>query len=215
MELIVNSEGKGKILVNKQMALTRYVQETRKSPHEGQGQLQNHSIQEINQTPGSRQQTTMVQPPQPAKQMPPRPSVNTRNVPLSQAAVQHGQPVKQSADQELLPSKQAQHSQQLSKSSQANSLKNPVPSLQNVRVNQQSLPNQNMAPVEKSMPEALQQQQLPSYVYQLFDKKEVIEVIISYVSHHFPLTLQDYYYYCQFCRVTLNFELALIDLAFQ
>lgn len=181
MELIVNSEDKGEIHVNKQMALTQYVQETRKSLLGAQGQLQNHSIQEIDQTLGSRQQATVIQPQQPAKQLPPRPSVNTQNAQLSQATVQHVQPVKQSLDQELLPSKQAWPSQQLT-----TSLKNPVlETLQNVRVNQQSLPNQNMEPVEKSLLDTLQKQQLPSYVYQLFEKKEVIEVLISHVSHRF------------------------------
>ena len=181
MELTVNSEDKREIHVNKKMALTRYVQETRKSPLGAQGHLQNYSIQEINQTLGSRQQATIIQPQQPAKQIPPQPSVNTRNAQLFQAAVQHAQPVKQSVDQELLPSKQALHSQQL-----ANSSKQPVQeSPLNVPVNQQSLPNQNVEPVEKSLPETLQKQQLPSYVYQLFDKKEVIEVLISHVSHRF------------------------------
>lgn len=182
MELIVNSEDKRDILnVNKQMALTRYVQETRKSPLGAQGQLQNHYIQEMNQPLGSWQKATMIQPQQPTKKILPQPSVNTQNVLLSQAAVQHTQPVKQSQDQELLPSKQALHSQQLANSSKHAVHESPL----NVRVNQQSLPNQNMEPVEKSLPETLQKPQLPSYVYQLFEKKEVIEVRISHVSHRF------------------------------
>ena len=91
------------------------------------------------------------------------------------------QPVKQSVDQEVLSSKQVQLSQQLS-----TSLEHPVQERpQNVRVNPQSLPNQNLEPVEKSLPETLQKQHLPSYVYQLFEKKEVIEVVISHVSHRF------------------------------
>jgi len=181
VELIFNSEDKGEIHVNKQMALTRYVQETGKSLLGAHGQLQNHSMQKVDRTLGSRQQATVFQPQQPAKQLPPRPSVNIQNSQLSQATVQLVQPVKQSMDQELLPSKQEQLSQQLT-----TSLKHPVlETPQNVQVNQQSLPNQNMEPVEKSLPETLQKQQLPSYVYQLFEKKEVLEVLISYVSHRF------------------------------
>ena len=164
------------------MALTRYVQETRKSPLGAQGQLQNHSIQEMNQTLGSWQKaTTMIQPQQSTKQILPQPSVNTQNALLSQEAVQHTQPVRRSQDQELLPSKQALHSQQLANSSKHAVQESPL----NVRVNQQSLPNQNMEPVEKSLPETLWKPQLPSYVYQLFEKKEVIEVLISHVSHRF------------------------------
>lgn len=156
----MNSEDKGEIHVNKQMALTRYVQETRKSFLGAQAQLQ---------------------PQQAAKQFPPRPSVNNSNAQLSQQTVQYVQPAKQSVDPELLPSKQAQLSQQLT-----SSLKHPVQERpQNMRVNPQSLPNQNVETVEKSLPETLQKRQLPSYVYQLFEKKEVIEVMISYVSHRF------------------------------
>ena len=163
------------------MALTRYVQETGKSLLGAPGQLQNHSIQEIDQTLSSRQQATMIQPPQPVKQLPPQASVNTCNAQLSQAAVKHVQPVKKSLDQDLPPSKQAQPSQQLT-----TSLKQPVQETpQNVQVNQQSLLYQNMEAVEKSVPATLQKQQLPSYVYQLFEKKEVIEVLISHVSHRF------------------------------
>ena len=54
-----------------------------------------------------------------------------------------------------------------------------------MRVNPQSVPNQNVETAEKSLPETLQKRQLPSYVYQLFEKKEVLEVFISYVSHRF------------------------------
>ena len=142
------------------MALTQYVQETRKSLLGAQPQLQ---------------------PQQPAKQLPPRPLMNTPNAQLSQQTVQHVQPVQQSVDQELLPSKQAQFSQQLT-----SSLKHPVQERpQNVRVNPQSVTNQNVEMAEKSLPETLQKRQLPSYVYQLFEKKEVLEVFISYVSHRF------------------------------
>ena len=160
MELIVHSEDKREIHVNKQMALTRYVQETKKSLFGAQGELQ---------------------PQQLARQLPSRPSVNTSSAQLSQQSVRHMQPVKQSVDQEVLSSKQVQLSQQLS-----TSLEHPVQERpQNVRVNPQSLPNQNLEPVEKSLPETLQKQHLPSYVYQLFEEKEVIEVVISHVSHRF------------------------------
>ena len=142
------------------MALTRYVQETKKSLFGAQGELQ---------------------PQQLARQLPSRPSVNTSSAQLSQQSVRHMQPVKQSVDQEVLSSKQVQLSQLLS-----TSLEHPVQERpQNVRVNLQSLPNQNLEPVEKSLPETLQKQHLPSYVYQLFEKKEVIEVVISHVSHRF------------------------------
>ena len=142
------------------MALTRYVQETKKSLFGAQGELQ---------------------PQQLARQLPSRPSVNTSSAQLSQQSVRHMQPVKQSVDQEVLSSKQVQLSQLLS-----TSLEHPVQERpQNVRVNPQSLPNQNLEPVEKSLPETLQKQHLPSYVYQLFEEKEVIEVVISHVSHRF------------------------------
>lgn len=182
MELTITLDNGDIIDVNKQMALTRYVQETRKGPHATQGPRQNHSVQELHQTSGSQQQVTVVQPQQPAKQIPPQPSGNTQNAQGPQTAGQH---VRWSVDQAILPSKQAEHSQQPSESSQANSLKNQaVQSPQNVQAIQQFLPNQKMEPVEKSLPKTLQEQ-LPSYVYQLFEKKEVIEVLLSYVSHRF------------------------------
>ncbi len=181
MELTFELDNGDIIDVNKQMALTRYVQETRKVSHATQGPGQNHSVQELHQTPGSQQQATVVQPQQPAKQISPQPSGNTQNAQGPQAAGQH---VRWSVDQAILPSKQAEQSRQPSESSQANSQKTQaVQSPQNVQANQQSLPNQKMEPVEKSLTAILQE--LPSYMYQLFDKKEVIEVLLSYVSLRF------------------------------
>ncbi|KAJ7385300.1 Tudor domain-containing protein 7 [Desmophyllum pertusum] len=281
VELIIKKEGN--VPVNKQMALTRYVQETRNAPHVVQGPLHNHSIQEINLTPSQQQTTSTLQPQQPAKQTPPcrpfvntqnaqaqpqttttpqpqqpvkqtppqpfvntqnaqaqpqqpakqtspRPSVNTQNAQAqpqqpakqtspqpfvntqsaqaqpqttttpqpqlpakqtppqpfvntpnalgTQAAVQFAQPVQQSVNQELLPSKQSVHSQQSSESSLANS-----PQSGQDRIGQQSLQqDQKVEPVDKSPPRTLQhQQQLPSYMYQLFEKKEVIKIMLSYV----------------------------------
>lgn len=167
------------------MALTRYVQETRKAPHVIQEPRQNQSFQEFNQPTGSQQHTTMVRHKQPANQMPPQASVNTQGAQIPQAQAQAQTPqamaqhVRWPVDQEPLPSKEAQHSQQLPERSQANFLKNPAPTPQNVQVNKQ-LPNQNTEPVEKSLP-----QELPSGVYQLFEKREVMDVFLSYVSHRF------------------------------
>lgn len=187
VELTVTSGDKStSIRVNKQMALTRYVQETRTAPQVIQEPRQNQPFQEFNKPAGSQQQTTMVRPKQPANQMPPQASINTQNAQVPQAQAQVPQAVVQhvrwAVDQEPLPSKEAQHTQQLPERSQANFLKNPVQTPQNVQVNQQLL-NQNTESVEKSLP-----QQLPSYVYQLFEKKEVMDVFLSYVSHRLIFT---------------------------
>ena len=170
------------------MALTRYVHEERAAT---QATFQNLSVEQS--IPASSQSFPS---PNPEKHIPPHPFMKTQAADATHSALQ---PVQRSSSQEHLPAKkhlelsqkifestQSQSTQKLFESTQSQSMRSTSqsPQARQGGYDQQASQNAKLEHVTKSPQGAFQHEQsLPN---QLFEKKEVIKIILSRVSKALP-----------------------------
>lgn len=173
MELFVKDDNGRDLQVNEQMALTRYVREARMETQGASGLIQSKMNMESNPTFLTQLQQSERQGPAPSY-VRPQITKDTHTVDSFPNPVR--KPMDQKIEQTIQPSwsSQGKLSQKLNQRPH------------NVHENGQcSISNQNVETMEKSLPKTLQQQQhYPSY--QLFEKKEVMIVTLSHVSHQPP-----------------------------
>lgn len=173
MELFVKDDNGRDLQVNEQLALTRYVREARMETQGASGLIQSKMNMESNPTFLTQLQQSERQGPAPSY-VRPQITKDTHTVDS------FPNPVRKLMDQKIEQTIQPSWSCQGELSQKLNQRPH------NVHENGQcSISNQNVETMEKSLPKTLQQQQhYPSY--QLFEKKEVMIVTLSHVSHQPP-----------------------------
>lgn len=174
MELFVKDDNGRDIQVNEQIALTRYVREARMETQGASGLIQSKMNTESNPT-------FLTQLQQPERQGLAPVYVRPQITKDTQIVDSFPNPVQKPMDQKIEQTIQPSWSSQGKLSQKLNQRPH------NVHENGQcSTTNQNVETMKKSLPKTLQQQQQYYPSYQLFEKKEVMIVTLSHVSHQPP-----------------------------